>query len=176
MNFSAIKFNDIANGQGIRTTLFVSGCSHHCKGCHNPQTWNENNGQLFDEKIKEKIFNEFEKYYISGLTLSGGDPLYCNNLNDVYNLVTEFKKKYPNKTIWIYSGYTWEEICEEKCSVLEEHFIMRQAILSQCDVFVDGRYNEELKDITLKWRGSSNQRVIDIKESIKEGKIILYCD
>ena len=176
MNYHNITYPDQNNGDGLRVVLWLSGCSHHCKGCQNPQTWNSNSGISFDENAKKELFEELEKDYISGITFTGGDPLHENNLNEVYKLISEIKLLYPNKTIWLYSGYTWEEICNEDYIVLEEYFTLRQAIVSQCDVLVEGEYKEELRDITLKWRGSSNQKVLDVQESLKQNKVILYCD
>ena len=155
MNYIKITKNDIANGEGVRVVLWLSGCSHNCKGCHNPQTHDPLAGKLFDKNAKMEIVEELNKPYIAGITLSGGDPLYEDNLIDVLNLINEIRDEFPNKTIWIYSGYTYENCGESP---------LRKEIVERCDVFVDGRYREDLKDITLQWRGSSNQRVINIKE------------
>lgn len=175
MNYHNITYPDMNNGDGLRVCLWLSGCSHHCKGCQNPQTWNPNNGIKFDDKAFNELFDELEKDYISGITLTGGDPLYIYNLSEVYGICSFIKRHCPGKTVWIYTGYTWEEILEnhgENSYGNDE----RQLILKYCDVLVDGEYKEELRDITLKWRGSSNQRVIDVQESLKQNEVVLYCD
>ena len=150
MRYLSILDCDIADGQDIRVTLFVSGCSHHCKGCHNPESWNPNNGKEFTEEVKEKLFQLVDRPYIDGLTLSGGDPLFCSNRADIEKLCIEFKERFPNKTIWLYTGYKYNEI---------KHL----EILNYIDVLVDGPYIEEQRDITLPFRGSKNQNIIYIK-------------
>lgn len=184
MNYIKITKNDIANGEGVRVTLWLSGCSHKCKGCHNPQTWDINSGFKFDEEAEKELLEALDKPYISGITFSGGDPLHEENLESVLNLVNKIRLLLPDKSIWLYSGYTWDEIWEHNTSGTNLYGkpwqgwtidrIQRQDILKQCDVFVDGRYMYKLRDITLKWRGSSNQRVIDVQKSITEGDIVLY--
>lgn len=169
------------NGDGLRVVLWLSGCSHNCYKCQNPQTHDPNSGIPFDKNVKEELFRELSKNYISGLTLTGGDPLHKNNLDGVLNLVNKTRLLLPNKTIWLYSGYTWEQIIHPIYTAnydpkRGELLHKRKEIVKQCDVFVDGRYIDELRDITLKWRGSSNQRVIDVQESLKQNKIILHCD
>ena len=202
MNYLRIDKEDVCNGEGLRVVLWLSGCSHKCKGCQNPQTWDADSGIPFNESTKEELFRELDKDYISGLTLTGGDPLFESNLDDVLELVTEVNKRYnttqyidennqnnhnilntnadkirlssPHKTIWIYSGYTWEEILDEDYNFLEMHDNLRQAIIAQCNVFVDGQYKESQRDITLPYRGSKNQRLIDVQQSLQEGKIVLW--
>ena len=184
MNYHDIKKCDMLNGDGIRVSLWVSGCEHNCNQCQNPQTWNIDSGISFDEEAEKELLEALEKDYISGITFTGGDPLHEDNLEDVLNLVNKIRILLPNKTIWIYSGYSWEEIWEHNTSGTDLYGkywegwtvdrILRQDILKQCNVFVDGRYIDTQKDATLKWRGSKNQRVIDSKKSIAEGKIILY--
>lgn len=166
------------NGDGLRVVLWLSGCSHHCFNCQNPQTWDSNSGIPFDESAKQEIFNELSKDYISGLTMSGGDPLHENNLSEVLSLVKEIRNSFPNKTIWIYTGYTWEDLINVKYPLDSkwEDKILRESIIELCDVLIDGEYIDEQRDVTLKWRGSKNQRVIDIKKSLKQGKVVLYCD
>ena len=163
MNYIKITKNDIANGPGVRVTLWVSGCNVHCRGCHNPQTWDFSTGRLFDENAKSFIFEQLNEPYIQGLTISGGNPL--DTPYPIFVLAKEVKAKFPDKDIWLYSGYTYEQICEsrEKFKVL--HYV---------DVLVDGPYIEEQRDITLPFRGSKNQRLIDIKETLKQGQIIQY--
>lgn len=170
MNYHLIQTDDMNNGDGLRVTLFVSGCSHHCKDCQNPQTWDSDSGELFDEKACDELFSYINKDYISGLTLTGGDPLYENNLKEVYNIVKKFKTVFLDKTIWIYTGYTFEDIFYNN----NESNILRQDIVKLCDVMVDGRYEERLRDIAYHWAGSTNQRVIDIQKSLTENKIILH--
>lgn len=179
MNYLKIDREDVCNGDGLRVVLWLSGCSHHCYNCQNPQTWNPNNGIPFDEDAKQEIFEELSKDYISGITLSGGDPLYQENLSQVLSLIKEIKEKFPDKTIWLYSGYTYEQIMwpvitddfnPERDKLISE----KRKILQLCDVLVDGEYIDEQRDITLKWRGSANQRVIDVQKSIKNKKVQLY--
>lgn len=160
MNYSAIKKYDIANGTGVRVVLFVSGCSHHCKGCHNKITWDCNSGKKFDTNAKKEIFDQLNKECISGITFSGGDPLHQNNRMEVANLILQIKTKYPNKNIWLYTGYMIEELL-----LMDDNFI--DIILQNIDVLVDGPFIEELKDITYKWAGSTNQRILT-KDEIKE--------
>lgn len=160
MNYSAIKKYDIANGTGVRVVLFVSGCNHHCKGCHNPETWNPENGKIFDDKAKKEIYDQLDKEYIAGITFSGGDPLFKNNKIEICNFILELKEKYPNKNIWLYTGYMIEELL-----LMDDENI--NTILNNIDVLVDGKFIEELKDITYKWAGSTNQRILT-KDKIKE--------
>lgn len=161
MRYHNITKDDMLNGDGLRVVLWVSGCSHCCKECHNPITWDPNGGLLFDEHAKEEIFSELDKDYISGLTFSGGDPLYTSNIYDVKEFAKEVKERYPNKTIWLYTGALWEEI-------------MNFPLLQYIDVLVDGEFMIAKKDTKLHWRGSSNQRVIDVKQSLKINKAVLY--
>lgn len=178
MNYHTITYPDQNNGDGLRVVLWLSGCSHHCKGCQNPQTWDKDSGILFDEKAKNELFEELNKDYISGLTLSGGDPLNEYNVRMLYLLLKEIKEKFPTKTIWLYTGYVFEDILSLKenwafCTQTGEY---RYLIITLCDVLVDGQFKEDLKDITLPWRGSSNQRVINVQESLKQNKIVLHCN
>ena len=168
MNYVDIYKNDTTNGIGIRVVLWVSGCSHHCKECHNPQTWDENAGQLFDENAEKELFKALEKPYIKGITFSGGDPLYKNNLEDVKKLITKIRKDYPNKNIWLYTGYTYEDIM----TGTTEDMLKRQEIIKNIDILIDGPFIISKKDLRLEWRGSSNQRIIDMQETIKQNKII----
>ena len=147
MNYHNIKHDDMNNGDGIRVTLFVAGCNHHCKGCQNPQTWSVNGGILFDSGALNEICAELDKDYISGLTLSGGDPLHPANRDTITEICKKVKYLYPHKTIWLYTGYKYEDVCDLD-------------VMNYIDVLVDGEYIEELRDISLEWIGSSNQRVI----------------
>ena len=167
MNYHNITKDDMLNGDGLRVVLWVSGCNMNCIGCQNPETHNPNSGILFDNKAEDELFNSLEPDYISGLTLSGGHPLDPHNLSEVKRLVLKFKDKFPNKTIWLYTGYTWEQI--QKMPDCKE-------IVDLVDVLVDGKYMIDLHDTKLKWRGSLNQRVIDVQKSLQNGKIVLYCD
>ncbi len=167
------------NGDGLRVVLWLSGCSHHCYNCQNPQTWNPDSGIPFDKSAKQEIFDELSKNYISGLTLTGGDPLHENNLDEVLSLIKEIRNTYSDKTIWLYTGYSYSKIFRGQSSCLSQEGLnnfKRREIIKLCDVVVDGRYIDEQKDITKKWAGSKNQQVINVKESIKNNKIILYCD
>ncbi len=175
MNYHKIEKSSIANGTGIRVVLWCSGCSLRCKGCQNPETWDINSGKLFDEKAKEELFEALDKPYIQGITFSGGHPLENENVETVYLLIKEIKEKFPNKDIWLYTGYTLNQIFPTVItSDLDLKRFYRQNIVEMCDVVVDGAYVEKLRDITLKWRGSSNQRVIDVKNTLKENKVVLY--
>ena len=161
----------------MRVVLWLSGCSHHCYNCQNPQTWDVNSGILFDESAKEELFRELEKDYISGLTLSGGDPLHEANLDGVLDLVNEIRLLFPNKSIWLYSGYTWSEIFNDGVYLTRDCAgWKRREIVKKCEVLVDGRYIDSQRNVQAKWRGSDNQRVINIQESLKQGKVVLYCD
>lgn len=175
MNYHKIEKTSVANGTGVRVVLWVSGCSLHCKGCHNPETWSPCSGKLFDEEAKKELFEALDKPYIQGITFSGGHPLENENVECIYNLILEISDKFPEKDIWLYTGYTLEQIFP---TIVTDDFnlsrIYRQSIIRMCDVVVDGKYIEELRDITLKWKGSSNQRVIDIKKTMNEKKIVLY--
>lgn len=160
MRYHNITKDDMLNGDGIRVVLWVSGCEHHCPQCQNPVTWDICGGLEFDEAAKNEIFAELEKDYVSGVTLSGGDPLHKNNREDIGKLAEEIAEKYPDKTIWLYTGYEWYEIKD-------------LPFMKHVDILVDGRYVNELRDVNLPWRGSSNQKVIDVKKSLELGKIVL---
>lgn len=183
MNYLKIDHEDVCNGDGLRVVLWVAGCSHGCSECQNPQTWDPKSGILFDKSALNEIFEELEKPYISGITLSGGDPLYVQNLDTILYLIYNIKKKFPTKTIWLYTGFTFNELMDNYKSYRQTPFeyrddewLERWEIIRRCDVLVDGPYIKEQRDITLKWRGSSNQRVIDVQETLKQGRIVLYCD
>ena len=149
MKYHNILKDNMNNGDGLRVVLFVSGCEHHCEGCHNPITWDKNEGLEFDESAKEEIFAELSKDYISGITFSGGDPLAPYNRDEVISLASEIKNKFPDKTIWIYTGYVWESIKDELPDIPK--FV---------DVLVDGPFIKELADADYPWAGSTNQQVI----------------
>jgi anaerobic ribonucleoside-triphosphate reductase activating protein len=158
MNYHSIFYDDMKNGEGLRVTLFVSGCSHNCKGCHNPVTHDPNSGELFDENALNRIRKHLDHEYIDGITLSGGDPLYYYNREDINNLIDIIKKEFPTKTIWLYTGYSFEEIMQD--SELKE-------IVSKVDVVVDGKFIIDKLDANYPWAGSTNQSVINVQESIK---------
>ena len=169
------------NGDGLRVVLWLSGCSHNCYKCQNPQTHDPNSGILFDEKAEEELFRELSKDYISGLTLTGGDPLHENNLDGVLNLINKIRLLLPEKTVWLYSGFSWEQIIYPIISddlnlQRDELLNKRKDIVKSVDILVDGRYIDSQRDIGLKWRGSKNQRVIDIKKSLEQNEIVLYCN
>lgn len=169
MNYARINPNDIANGIGVRVTLFVSGCTHHCKGCFNSETWDFGYGTPFTEETTEHIIKLLEPSYIEGLTLLGGEPMEPQNQRALLPLLKKVRNIYPQKNIWCYSGYLFDkEILSGRahCEVTDE-------LLSYIDVLVDGRFVEEKKNIMLKFRGSENQRIIDVGKSLSENKVIL---
>lgn len=161
MNYHNITKDDMLNGDGLRVVLWVAGCSHACKECHNPITWDVNGGLPFDEDAERELFAALDKDYISGLTFSGGDPLHPSNRDAVTALAKKAKALFPDKTIWLYTGFDWEAV-------------RSLAIVPYLDVIVDGRFRIELKDTKLHWKGSSNQRVIDVPATLAQGKIVLY--
>lgn len=169
MNYIDIYKNDTTNGSGIRVVLWTSGCSHHCPECHNPQTWDETAGKLFNDTAEKELFSALAKPYIKGITFSGGDPLYINNLDEVLRLSQKIKEDLPDKDIWLYTGYTYEAIM----SGTTEDMLKRQKILKNVDILVDGPFIINLKDLRLKWRGSSNQRIINVQNSLKENNIVI---
>ncbi len=161
MRYHNITTDDMLNGDGLRTVLWVAGCTHRCQGCHNPITWDIDGGIPFDEDAEKELFDKLSTDYISGLTFSGGDPLHPRNREEVTRLAKKCRELFPKKTIWLYTGFSWEEICD-----LE--------IVPLVDVLVDGRFVKELFDGKLHWKGSSNQRVIDVQETLRLGKIVLF--
>lgn len=161
MNYHKITQYDCSNGPGIRTVLWVSGCNHHCLGCHNPDTWDPNSGKVFTTSALDTLVESLSSPYISGLTVSGGDPLYVENRITLAGILSHIKSIYPNKSIWLYTGYKYEDI-----SYLP--------ILDYVDVLVDGQFILGKKDITLLYRGSSNQRLIDVPKTRKLGEVVLW--
>ena len=173
MNYATIKWTDIANGVGVRISLFVSGCTHHCKNCFNEIAWDFAYGQPFDEEVMDKILKELGEGYITGLSLLGGEPLEPQNQEALYPFIKEVKKRYPNKTIWCYTGF----ILDESTGALQEkhkNTPYTKELISLFDVLVDGPFVEELKDIRLKFRGSANQRLIDVQKTLQTGKFVPY--
>ena len=167
MNYEKIDKCSVSNGLGVRTVLWVSGCNIHCKNCHNQSTWDFNSGIPFTEETMQELLYDLSKPYIKGCTLSGGHPLDPRNAPKVLEIVKRVKMVFPNKDIWIYSGYVWENIIKDE--TLRE-------ILKYSDVLVDGAYVDELRDISLPFKGSSNQRIIDVQKSLSENKIILWVE
>lgn len=172
MNYCNIKKFDIADGTGVRVSLFVSGCTHHCKGCFQPETWDFDYGQNFCEETENEIINALSPDYIDGLTVLGGEPMEIQNQKALLPFLKKVKLLYPEKSIWIYSGYTFEELTGDLRSKCEE----TSEILSLTDVLVDGEFMLDKKNISLKFRGSENQRIIDIKKTLEKGQIILYIE
>lgn len=164
MNYAKIKHFDIANGEGVRTSLFVSGCQFHCEDCFNSETWDYDYGNLYTKETENHILSTLQDSYIDGLSILGGDPLWQDEdgIAQLTKLVEQVKS--IEKTVWIWSGFTWEQLPSLSAS--------KQNLIKLCDVMIDGLYNKTLRDLRLKWRGSSNQRVINIQQSIKEGKVI----
>lgn len=163
MNYHNITHDDMLNGEGLRTVLWVSGCIHACDGCHNRVTWDENSGIPFDGDAKEEIFDSLSKDYIAGITFSGGDPFYPGNRETILSLAKEIKEKFPDKTIWAYTGFTFDKVKD-----LE--------VINYLDVLVDGPFKKELLSPNKHWVGSSNQRIVDVKESMKEGHVVIKKD
>ena len=176
MNYMQIEKASVANGKGIRTVLWVSGCSLHCKGCQNPESWDFNAGKPFDDKAKQELFCYLKNPYIQGITFSGGHPLDYKNAYAIYELILEIKEKFPQKDIWLYTGYslTYEDFYSHPLSWMVSGEETKTNILQMCDVVVDGEFREEQRDTTLPFRGSSNQRLIDVKKTIDNKKIILF--
>lgn len=175
MNYIKMTKTDIANGTGVRCVLWVAGCDVHCKGCHNPCSWDFDAGQPFDEAAMEDLIEALSRPWIRGLTLSGGHPLAYNNLPSVYQVCKTVREKLPDKDIWLYTGYTLEAHDFYKNVDIERGNVsLRNHILNMCDVVVDGEYDENLRDISLKFRGSSNQRIIDVKKTIATEEICLW--
>ena len=163
MRYNKIRKMDISNGPGVRVSVFLQGCSFHCKSCFNSETWDFKGGKEFTDETIEEILDLCGKSHITGLSILGGEPMHPKNILGTIKLSKLFKEKYPKKDIWIWTGFLYENVCNKE-------------IFNYIDVLVDGQFDEELYDPRLKWRGSSNQRVIDIKKSIKRKKIFLYCD
>lgn len=165
MNYHRILHDDTLNGDGLRVVLFLSGCDHHCEGCHNPQTWDPNSGKPFDIEAYDELWHYLSKDYTSGITFSGGDPLNPANIDGVYRLCKEIKENCPEKTIWLYSGYDVYEILTNP-----EH----RKIMEYVDVLVDGKFKKELLDVKYPWAGSTNQRVIDMQRTLKMGTVVMH--
>ena len=161
MRYNKIRKMDISNGPGVRVSIFMQGCAFHCKNCFNKETWSFKDGEEFTEETIDKVLELCSKDHIVGLSILGGEPMHPNNIKGTTMLAKAFKEKYPNKTIWVWSGFLFDRDLKDK------------EVMNYIDVLVDGRYEDNLHDFRLKWRGSSNQRVIDVKKSLKHDKVIL---
>lgn len=162
MRYHDITKDDMKNGDGLRVVLWLSGCNHACPGCHNPVTWNPDDGIVFDSNARAELADQLEKSYNSGITFTGGDPMYPGNRQEVRELAKWVKENYPDKTVWMYTGYLWDEVSAEP-------------VMEYVDVLVDGPFLIDLLDTNLLWKGSKNQRVINVKESLSTGSIVLHC-
>lgn len=186
MRYAQIRSMDISNGEGVGVSLFVQGCPFHCKNCFNSETWDFNGGKEWTEKIKNKFMELIDRPYIKRVSFLGGECLAEQNLDEVLKLTQQIRISFPEKTIWLYTGFEWNQIMNMQvmqpifsCKDLEskiQNILKRQEIIKMCDVLVDGEYIDEQKDLTLKFRGSKNQRVIDVKKSLAQNKVVLYCD
>ena len=171
MNYADIKKYDIANGPGVRVSIFVSGCTHHCKGCFNEEAWDFNYGQKFDEEKEEEVLKALEPDYIKGLSLLGGEPFELSNQKGLLPVIKKAKEKYPNKEIWCYSGYLFDKDIIENMSV---KYDVTKEMLKNIDFIVDGEFDETKKKPDLQFKGSTNQRIIDVQKSLKEKKVVLW--
>lgn len=172
MNYCNIKYCDIANGEGVRTTLFVSGCTNHCEECFQPETWDFHYGEPFTKEIEDRIIASLRPSYVNGLTLLGGEPFEPSNQRALLPFLHRVRRECPDKSIWCFTGFTldkelWKDGSHPRCEATDE-------MLSLIDVLVDGRFVRALKDISLKFRGSSNQRIIDVKKSLEQGTVVPY--
>lgn len=174
MNVAEIKTNDIANGEGVRTSLFVSGCRHHCPDCFNEIAWDFSYGKPWSEETEQEILDSMAPPWIAGLSLLGGEPFEPENQKELLKLLKDFKNRYPQKNVWCYSGFTFEEITGKKASRAFTDISIE--MLKYIDILVDGKFNKELKNIMLKFRGSENQRVIDVKKTLESSEIVLYME
>lgn len=185
MRFASMRNLDISNGEGVGVSLFVQGCDRHCFNCFNSDTWDFNGGKEWTEETKNKFIKLIDRPYINRISVLGGEPLAEQNLDEVLSLIKEIRISFPDKTIWLYTGYEWNSLMSKICQptfpdkdferIIEIHK-KRKEIISNVDVLVDGEYIDEQKDLSLKFRGSKNQMVIDVKQSIAQNKIVLYCD
>lgn len=186
IRYASIRSLDVSNGENVGVSLFVQGCpfNPHCHNCFNPETWDFNGGKEWTEEVENKFIELVDRPYIKRISILGGEPLADENLDGVLNLVNKFRLLLPQKTIWLYTGFTWDE-CHTLlkgfelnpngyCNTYNRNNKKRMDIIEQCEVLVDGRYIDSQRDISLKWRGSSNQRVIDIQKSLQRGEIVLW--
>ena len=171
MNYCNIKYNDIADGEGVRTTLFVSGCTNRCKGCFQPETWDFNYGEPFTKEVEDKILDSLSPYYIDGLTLLGGEPFEPSNQVALLPFVRRVKERYPEKNIWAFTGFVYEQ---DLVPEGRKHTHCTDELLSLIDILVDGPYLEEKRSLMLQFRGSENQRVIDMQKTLQQGGVVLW--
>lgn len=179
MRYSQIRNLDISNGLGVGVSLFVQGCPFHCKNCFNSDTWDFNGGKEWTEEIKDRFIKLIDRPYIKRISFLGGECLAEQNLDEVLKLVQEIRISFPDKTIWLYTGYSYSEIFRGQSLCLSQEGLnnfKRREIIKLCNIVVDGEYIDEQKDLTLRWRGSKNQRVIDVKQSLAQNKMVLYCE
>ncbi len=171
MNYADIKTYDIANGPGVRVSIFVSGCTHHCKGCFNEEAWDFNYGNKFDEERENEVLKALEPQYIKGLSLLGGEPFEIQNQKGLLPVLKKAKEKYPNKKIWCYSGYLFDKDIVDNMS---KKYDETKEMLKYVDFIVDGKFQEELKNPSLRFKGSANQRIIDVQKSLKKKEVVLW--
>ena len=164
MRYNLIRKMDISNGPGVRVSIFMQGCAFHCPNCFNKETWDFNSGKEFNQDTINEVLDLCKNDYIKGLSILGGEPMHPNNIEGTTKLAKAFKEKYPNKTLWAWTGFNFDKDLKDK------------EVMKYVDVLVDGRYVDEMHNPNLKWRGSSNQRVIDVQKSLKKGEVVLYCD
>ena len=164
MKYNKIRKMDISNGPGVRVSIFFQGCAFHCKNCFNPETWDFDGGKEFTDETIEHILDLCDNDYIVGLSMLGGEPMHPTNLPGTTKLAKAFKERFPNKSLWSWSGFTYED------------YVSKQEVINYLDVLVDGQYKDELRDPRLKYAGSTNQRAIDVKKSLKKGKVVLFDD
>ena len=177
IRYASIREMDISNGEGIGVALFVQGCHFHCYNCFNPDTWDFNGGKEWTQDTEDKLIELTNKPYIKRLSILGGEPLADENLDGVLHLVDRFRLLFPNKSIWVYSGYSWSDVFYgDDYTDFSTNTRKRQCILCQCDVMIDGKYIDSQRKPSKKWAGSDNQNVIDIRQSLKQGEMVLYCD
>lgn len=178
MNYAQIRSMDISNGEGIGVSLFVQGCDFHCKNCFNSETWEFSKGQEWNDKTKNQFLKLIETPFIQRVSILGGEPLHPKNVQNVLKIVDEIRVSYPTKNIWLYTGYTWEQIMHPVITDINSEQLkmlqMRKELVSKCDVLIDGRYIDELRDGSLHWKGSSNQRVINVQDTLKQKQIVLW--
>ena len=186
MRYASIRSLDISNGEGVGISLFVQGCPFHCKNCFNSDTWDFNGGKEWTEEIKDKFMKLINRPYIKRVSFLGGECLAEQNLDEVLSLIKEIRNSFPEKTIWLYTGFEWDDIMCSFAGLQADHVVLskkdievwkkRREIISLCNIVVDGEYIDEQKDLALSWRGSKNQHVIDVKQSLTKNKMVLYCD
>lgn len=186
MRYSSMRNLDISNGEGVGVSLFVQGCPFHCFGCFNSETWDFNGGKEWTEETKNKFMKLIDRPYIKRVSFLGGECLAEQNLDGILSLIKEIRIPFPEKTIWLYTGFEWDDILCSFAGLQADHIVLsekdievwekRREIISLCNILVDGEYIDEQKDLTLKFRGSKNQHVIDVQQSLAQNKIVLYCD